>query len=289
MCPTHSFLTIPQTTTSTQTSNQVHKVHVVTNLLDPSECATIIHQHTNLTPSNVLRDTIRDREIFDDQALSDLLWSRLKGFLENEKVVDEDGCEWAAEGLNERFRLCRYLPGMYMFCFFSFLLSPSSPSLSSVKKRPANNIKGGKFYPHHDGKRFASVNEQSFMTVNMYLNTVPEEHQGATRFLAPLSSPSIVLAKVQPVLGIAAIFRDNVWHDGEELLGREKYLLRTDLMYRRVVEFDFEKIYGKLDDEGKGMEMLGIAQKLEDSGQSEEAVKWYKKAFKTWPALEKSW
>jgi hypothetical protein len=126
------------------------------------------------------------------------------------------------------------------------------------------------------------------MTVNMYLNTVPDEHQGATRFLTSLASPAIVLAKMQPVLGTAAIFRDNVWHDGEELLGGEKYLLRTDLMYRRVIEFDFEQIYGKLDDEAKGTEMLEIAQRLEDSGQSKEAVEWYKKAFKTWPALEKS-
>jgi hypothetical protein len=123
MSPTHSILTIPQAIASIETSNQLHKVHVVTNLLSSSECSTIIAQHTNLTPSNVLRDTIRDREIFDDQALSGLLWSRLKGFLENEKVVDKDGCEWAAEGLNERFRLCRYLPGEYMFFTSDHLLN----------------------------------------------------------------------------------------------------------------------------------------------------------------------
>lgn len=126
------------------------------------------------------------------------------------------------------------------------------------------------------------------MTVNIYLNTVPEEHQGATRFLSPLPSSNTVLAKVQPVLGTACIFRDNVWHGGEELLEGEKYLLRTDLMYRRVVEFDFEELYGKLNDEEKGAVMLKIAEKFEDSGQSEEAVKWYKKAFRMWPALERS-
>lgn len=146
---------------------------------------------------------------------------------------------------------------------------------------------GGKFAPHQDGNRFASVNERSFMAVNMYMNTVSEEHKGATRFLAP-DSPSIVLAKVQPVLGTAAIFRDDVWHDGEELVGGEKYLLRTDLMYRRVKEFDFEQIHEDLDDEGKGMQMLEIAQRLEDSGKGLEAIEWYKKAFKTWPPLEKS-
>lgn len=123
MFPMHS-ITIPQTP-STQ-SKQVQQIHIVTNLLDTSQCSEIIFQHTNLTPSNVTRDTIRDREVFDDQELSDLLWSRLRGNFERNKVVDEDGCEWVAEGLNERFRLCRYLPGTYTSLFIlnlSFFLS----------------------------------------------------------------------------------------------------------------------------------------------------------------------
>lgn len=146
-------------------------------------------------------------------------------------------------------------------------------------------IVGGKFAPHQDGRRLATVDEQSFMTLNMYLNNVEPQHGGATRILSP-STPSDmhakrpvnVLAKVNPVLGSAAIFRDSLWHDGEELTGGVKYLLRTDMLYERVVPFDFEKMYGGLDDREKGEKAVEIASGLEDAGEMEQALRWYKKA-----------
>jgi hypothetical protein len=141
---------------------------------------------------------------------------------------------------------------------------------------------GGKFSPHTDGRRLESVNDQSFMTINIYLKTVPESHGGATRFLSPGKE---VINKVQPQLGQAALFRDDVWHDGEELSEGVKYLLRTDVMYVREKGFDFETLYDRLDDEVKGRKALGIAEGLEDAGRGGEAVRWYKKAFGLWPAL----
>lgn len=110
-------------------------VHVISNLLTPQECSLIINGHRNLIPSNVTPTTVRDREQFDDETLAELLWSRLEQLYGNDRIQDEDGMWWKAKGLNSRFRLCRYLPG-------------------------------GKFSPHQDGRRLASVGEQSFMTVN---------------------------------------------------------------------------------------------------------------------------
>jgi hypothetical protein len=130
------------------------------------------------------------------------------------------------------------------------------------------------------------------MTINIYLNAVPEFYGGSTRFLSSSSSTS-VLFKVQPELGLAALFRDDVWHDGEELRGGVKYLLRTDFMYKREKENDFEhlgdfeRVYGALGDEEKGRKALVIAEGLEDAGKGMEAVVWYKRAFRLWPALEK--
>jgi hypothetical protein len=120
-----------------------------------------------------------------------MLWERLKPFYGSDRVEDEDGQFWKAKGLNSWLRLCRY-------------------------------EKGGRFTHHIDGRRLASVEEQSFMTVNVYLNTVEVDDGGATR---ALSGPGMnglgegeVLGRVQPVMGRAAVFRDSLWHDGEELL-----------------------------------------------------------------------
>jgi hypothetical protein len=121
------------------------------------------------------------------------------------------------------------------------------------------------------------------MTINIYLKTVPESHGGATRFLSPSKE---VIYKVQPQLGQAALFRDDVWHDGEELSEGIKYLLRTDVMYVRDKDFDFETLYGRQDGEVKGRKALSIAEGLEDAGKGGEAVRWYKKAFGLLPALE---
>jgi hypothetical protein len=92
-------------------------------------------------------------------------------------------------------------------------------------------------------------NEQTFLSVNIYLNTVPLELKGATRVLKHEPGQGDywnghdeleAIAKIQPVLGTASVFRDTLWHDGEELLGGEKYLLRTDIVYEREEPFSLD-------------------------------------------------
>jgi hypothetical protein len=90
-----------------------HFVHIISNLLTEGECDELIRTHTNLVPSNVTRDTIREREMFQDADLAELLWHRLRGFYDGGEIADEDGCVWRARGLNERFRLCKYEKGKF--------------------------------------------------------------------------------------------------------------------------------------------------------------------------------
>jgi hypothetical protein len=132
------------------------------------------------------------------------------------------------------------------------------------------------------------------MTVNIYLNTLSLEQGGATRILrAPTINASKasekpeVLGKIQPVQGSASVFRDSLYHDGEAVLAGEKYLLRTDILFTRDEPFDLDKACAGLSDEEKGRKALGLAVRLVDGGNSMVAVRWYKRAFRLWPALEK--
>jgi 2OG-Fe(II) oxygenase superfamily len=145
----------------------------------------------------------------------------------------------------------------------------------------------GKFAPHYDYRRLTSLEMQSFMSVNIYLNDVPELHKGATRILQhphpghePIyDTPLTVLGKIQPVQGTASIFRDTLWHDGEELLAGEKYLLRTDVMYEREGDFDFERVCKGLDGSAKANKALEISYALADGGNLPEAEAWRARAF----------
>lgn len=100
---------------------------------------------------------------------------------------------WQLAGLNTRFRFCRYREGQ-------------------------------QFTRHRDGAWAPSVNERSWLTVMLYLNDAGEFTGGATRFDD---------GSVPPREGQAIIFDHREWHDGEAVTAGVKYVMRTDVMYRR--------------------------------------------------------
>jgi hypothetical protein len=105
---------------------------------------------------------------------------------------------WKALGLNERFRFYRYKPGQ-------------------------------KFSQHRDGSFERSKSEMSWMTFMVYLNDGFEG--GCTRFDLATEPDPISIA---PVAGQALAFMHDRVHEGEEVRSGVKYVLRTDVMYRRV-------------------------------------------------------
>jgi hypothetical protein len=254
MPPTISILPTSSPTTTPETL-----VHIISSLLTPSECTALITEHDASLISHDVTLTVRKRTIFSDADLACLLWERLAPFFGDETIVDEEGYSWSASHLNPRFRYCKYETG-------------------------------GMFESHVDGRRLASVDEQSFMTVNIYLNTVPAEYGGCTRVLEPCS-PCIhvrssgrddkpphthtVLASVAPRTGCAAVFRDCLFHDGEALRGGVKYLLRTDVMFKRDQPFDLDSACEGMDPEHKGRRAWALAVKLEDGNNFDEAIAWY--------------
>ena len=81
---------------------------------------------------------------------------------------------------------------------------------------------GQQFKPHQDGSYIRSKKEFSAYTFMVYLNE--EVEGGATRFLN---------CQIYPQMGKALIFKHDLVHEGCEVKSGVKYVLRTDIMYRR--------------------------------------------------------
>ena len=102
--------------------------------------------------------------------------------------------DYQIHGLNELFRCYRYKPGM-------------------------------RFAPHSDGAYQRSKNERSFYTFLIYLNDV--ETSGETKFYV---EPEL---SFQPKTGFGLLFQHPIVHEGCEVLSGVKYVIRTDVMYRK--------------------------------------------------------
>lgn len=107
--------------------------------------------------------------------------------------VPEEMGGWRAVGLNERFRVYRYEPGQY-------------------------------FRWHMDGAFRRSPREASLLTCMVYLNDEGLEG-GATEFAD--------FDRVLPETGKVLLFDHPLMHQGAPVVAGVKYVLRTDVMYRR--------------------------------------------------------
>ncbi len=77
---------------------------------------------------------------------------------------------------------------------------------------------------HIDGSYRRNLEEQSFYSFLIYLNDDFEGGETAFRNIGT----------VKPKKGTALVFRHRLRHEGKELISGVKYVLRTDVMYRRV-------------------------------------------------------
>jgi predicted 2-oxoglutarate/Fe(II)-dependent dioxygenase YbiX len=104
---------------------------------------------------------------------------------------------WTPVGLNERFRFYRYDPGQ-------------------------------SFKRHYDGSYRRLNREESLLTFMVYLN---EDYTGGTTdFYHP---DDRLKASVTPKTGMALVFEHLQLHEGAPVETGRKYVLRTDVMYKR--------------------------------------------------------
>ncbi|MBR0709691.1 2OG-Fe(II) oxygenase [Bradyrhizobium liaoningense] len=105
---------------------------------------------------------------------------------------------WTPIGLNERLRLYRYDVGQ-------------------------------QFDWHRDGYFQRPNGERSFFTFMVYLND--DYEGGATSFSGDAGRPAI---RITPAKGMGLLFHHPIVHRGDPVVTGRKYVLRTDVMYRRV-------------------------------------------------------
>ena len=141
-----------------------------------------------------------DRIVIDDEDLADRLFQRFRHKLPERISVNEES--WALVGLNPRFRGCRYRDGQ-------------------------------KFVRHRDGAFGDSDGSRSFLTLMLYLNDHSEFQGGHTRFYEDRWDERVVRS-VPPQTGTGIVFEHALWHDGQSVTNGVKYVLRTDVMYRRA-------------------------------------------------------
>ncbi len=176
-------------------------IFVIHNLLSPEECATLIARSETLG--------------YEAAAVGGELLPQLRN---NGRAFLEDAAlaaylweraapfvpPWrngsAACGLHERFRFYRYETAE-------------------------------QFGVHYDGSVRRGDNEESHLTFMVYLSDVDEG--GETNFYR---TGGIVEFAVQPHRGRALVFDHLRLHEGAAVRRGRKYVLRTDVMYRRQEE-----------------------------------------------------
>ena len=97
-------------------------------------------------------------------------------------------------GANERFRCYRYKPGM-------------------------------RFAPHVDGAFVRNDNEFSCYTFMVYLNS---DFEGGNTTFA--TEPEV---SIKPETGMGLLFQHPIIHEGSVVISGVKYVVRTDLIYRK--------------------------------------------------------
>ncbi|KAG8966213.1 hypothetical protein FRC05_002752 [Tulasnella sp. 425] len=129
--------------------------------------------------------------------------------------------------LNERLRYLKYLPGDFFDEHCDAGKCFGLLSIYGGQLRRRSKFSDPVYYTP-DGS------EMSGLTLQVYLNGSPETLSGgATRFKSD-ETPNVVV-DVDPRVGRVLIFEQGtLLHTGEKVLEGEKYVVRTDLMYRRV-------------------------------------------------------
>lgn len=220
------------------------------------------------------------------EIISQIIWDRTKHIFQHERFEKQMGPEHCNGNDDdwERDMVGRWCP---CNCNKDMLLA----------KYPC----GGSFAPHTDGRAVASFNERSFYSIIIFLNDIPNDSGGGTKFYATAATnnlkvefdgddkdhqgrwacdKSFLLHEVYPKSGRMLVFDQRIVHEGVPARSPfEKYIIRSDVMLERV-----PPICNSSDDLD-AYEVYRNAEDLAGWGQIDEAIILFKQAFRKSPLL----
>lgn len=147
-----------------------------------------------------------DRQVVDDPVFARQMGERLAGHVPPR--LEHEGETWAFDGINERFRFCRYRAGQ-------------------------------QFNLHQDGVHHRGPGLQSRLTFMVYLTDGDAFDGGDTLFYSAgpagdaNGAPARLIGRVRPRAGSLILFDHRLWHSGETVSRGVKHILRSDVIYRR--------------------------------------------------------
>lgn len=249
---------------------------VLDGVLTTAECQQLIRQADGLW-TFWENDPARPRISFRNahtievthQELADRIWHRISDFVRPQFVMlDED---------DPRFEID--IEGTW------------KPYATNPKLLLSRYLEGGHFSPHTDGTTVIDFNRRTFYSCVLFLNS--SSWGGHTRLYADeqmrkelqkddlgrlTGDPALILSEVEPKPGRMLVFYHRLMHEG--VPAAEKYIIRTDILYRR------EKELCTAPEDVKAFELYQKAQLLAEEGDCNGAAELFRRAFKESSALK---
>mmetsp|Transcript_570 Transcript_570/g.968 ORF Transcript_570/g.968 Transcript_570/m.968 type:complete len:306 (-) Transcript_570:99-1016(-) len=263
---------------------------VIHNVLNENECKNIMlfMDSDQVSLESVSSNTsIRNNEraVVMSERIAKTLFDRLAPILtqlgQHELECHSSNCTdfindglgmkgtWELSSLNPRFRLCKYQPN-------------------------------GHFGPHYDGDYIIDpISHRSLKTLMIYLNDSfdggrtcfcndHDMHYDEIRQIY-CSPDSMLYAKLKARPGDCLIFDHRILHQGEQVIGGCKYIMRSDVMYKKMNDTSIRLSTMEIEQrnlEAAAVKLYHEGTALEQNGKVDEAIIKYKRAIALYPDIE---
>jgi hypothetical protein len=211
-----------------------NSIQQINNIFSNNECNQIINNVTEY--SNLLGYSSEERDssraCILDKALSELIWNRLKPFM-NYNNLEPYGFlnkgKWIPLRINECLRINKYKDkstGFTPHIDAPYTKSFKTKSILSVIIYLNDNFTGGNtiFYKNDKQKHASDLTFKELYYLNYGSKSI-------------VSNSDII--EITPKSGTCIIFPHSTIHSASKIISGTKILLRTDIVFRCVEQYDF--------------------------------------------------